>query len=139
MIRHRKGSGPTGLPWRKPQQNDAFLQLLQAKPPAGINIFAHYDAATGVVPDARGRDAPAAKNVVQFPPAGGTVGMSANNDGTETMTISGAGYGNGAYQLDIPPTGDSNGRNPKWVFGRQPEDKGYDFIRIHGFRLDDGV
>jgi len=43
-------------PWDSPQQNDAFLELLKNEPPVGINIFSHFDAATGKVPDARGFD-----------------------------------------------------------------------------------
>ncbi|KAJ1464583.1 hypothetical protein T484DRAFT_1757993, partial [Baffinella frigidus] len=42
------------LPWDSPQQNDAFLRLLQNNPPVGINIFSQYHATTNKVPDARG-------------------------------------------------------------------------------------
>ena len=44
----------TSFPWTTDQQNDQFLALLVAKPPAGINIFSHYDPDTSKVPDARG-------------------------------------------------------------------------------------
>ena len=42
------------LIWDSPQQNDAFLQLLETKPPAGINLFSHHNAVSNKVPDARG-------------------------------------------------------------------------------------
>ena len=47
------GDSPTCGTYR---QNDDFIMLLQNKPPVGINIFSHYGATTGLVPDARGID-----------------------------------------------------------------------------------
>ena len=89
------------LPWETPQQNDDFLHLLLDKPPVGINIFSHYDATTGVVPDARGLDYDVAVTVdhpeeeKQFPPDSGTFVFSDSDAVKATMTVSDAAYGNG--------------------------------------------
>jgi hypothetical protein len=84
-------SGCFELPWDSPQQNDDFLQLLIAKPPVGIHIFSHYDAATGTVPDARGvvYDVDVAfGDAVQFPPLlnDASVTFAEGVDNTATMT-----------------------------------------------------
>ena len=100
----------TPLPWDSPQQNDEFLRLLVDKAPVGINIFSHYDATTGKVPDARGwvnYDGTVTNRIVQFPPADGTF-VNLNKDKfTATMTISDAEYGNGVYHLEYSD-------NPGW-------------------------
>ena len=120
------------LPWDTPQQNDDFLHLLHDKPPVGINIFSHYDATTGVVPDARGLDYDVAVTVEnpeeekRFPPEDGTFVMSDSNAVKATMTVSDAVYGNGVYELNFSPgaTGADN-RNPKWLFHPSPTETEY--------------
>jgi hypothetical protein len=95
-------SGCFELPWDSPQQNDDFLQLLLDKPPVGIHIFSHYDAATGTVPDARGLGSAydvtvALGGEVQFPPVGSDVafGTLGHSSRSTTMTVTGAAVGNG--------------------------------------------
>ena len=89
------------LPWDSPQQNDDFLRVLLEKPPADVNIFSHYDATKGIVPDARGNGYDVAVDKpLQFPPADGTVVMSNTDNDKGTMTKSDAAYGNGVYELN---------------------------------------
>ena len=82
------------------QQNTAFLDLLVEKPPTGVNIFAHYNAAAGKVPDARGDDydiTVTSSEVERGMPRGdvveGDTGLSAS------MTIPDDSYGRGTYEL----------------------------------------
>ena len=86
------------LPWDSLQQNDDFLRLLIGNPPVGINIFSHYDAATGVVPDARGSnyDITVTDGQVQFPPVDASgVSIVSQDTSSAKMTITGAQQLNG--------------------------------------------
>ena len=68
-----------------------------------------------------------------FPPADGTHVMTDVSDTTSVMTLSGAQYGNGAYELQYPAGQKfDRGRHPMYMFGRN-EAESFQFIAINGF------
>jgi len=119
-------SGCYGLPWNSTQQNDDFLRLLLDKPPVGINIFSHYDATTGKVPDARGWDYNVTTEPKQFPPVDAMLVEFENHDQVSAkMTITGAQQGNGDSYLEWSPSLRSDALwSPSEILNPDPDKSG---------------
>ncbi|KAJ1463953.1 hypothetical protein T484DRAFT_1758454, partial [Baffinella frigidus] len=121
------------FPWTTAQQNDEFLALVGAKPPVGINIFSHYDAVSGKVPDARGNgyDVTATKTITVdviianriYPPTNMVNWFSESRSlYYAKFTLTGQSYGNGGYTVRASNMyGDPfYGYGPWKVFGYSP-------------------
>jgi hypothetical protein len=85
------------------EQNAAFLELLQKRPPVGINIFSQYDPLTKTVPDMRGNGYDVVVRgqdpVSNFLPDSGTFTKESEFAGTYTVTDQ--LYGNGVYEIEF--------------------------------------